>query len=334
MKFNELFLFVNEENIIEENVLNKLKCVLMAGALGLTSCDDSSTQEIKTFAHQQPQQYSNLADEIGKKVTFLTVNEPEKIQEIKKILDLPDSVNRVKNIVKTPVINRNLKDKKIDVKNSLTSNTPKTQILPIDKSKQLDFLKKAKNYIEKNENHDLVIRNKWYKDNKGYPTIGIGHLVKKSDIDEGILKKGEYTLDKKGNITSVNISNTRAREIFNIDLNKKLSVIKKQFPSYDVYPESVKIVLLDGFFRGDIAGSPTTKALIKTAMSYYIKGDTSKAQKYLNSAANEYVDSNEYRISKKQKSGIYKRMDNNANILKNTFSSKNTFDLLTKNVYL
>lgn len=316
MKFNELYSLIQEEAVVEENFLNKLKCVLMAGALGMSSCDYDAQEKIQDVAKENPQQYNNLADEIGRQVVFLSTQQPEKIQEIKSVIDSPDSVEKVKKIVEKPKISKT------------------NQVLPIDKNKQIEFYKRAKNYIEKNENHDLKIRNKWYKDNKGYPTIGIGHLVLKSDIDNGILKKGEYKLDKKGNLVSVNISDERARQIFDLDLSKKLQMIKKQFPRYDLYPESVKIVLLDGFFRGDLAGSPSAKALIKTAMEFYFKKDYEKSQAYLNAAANEYLDSEEYRISKKEKSGIYKRMNNNANILRNAFNTENLGTLLTQNVYL
>lgn len=316
MKFDKLYSLVHEDAIIEESFLNKLKCVLMAGALGLSSCDQEYDEKIKQISQENPQQYKNLADEIGKQVVFLSTKTPEKIQDIKKVVDRPDAVVKVKQIIKQP------------------KKEEKKQVLPLDKEKQNMFFTNAKKYIEKNENHDLKIRNKWYNDNKGYPTIGIGHLVKKSDIDQGILKKGEYALDKKGNLISVYISDERAREIFNLDLTKKLAVIKKQFPSYDSYPESVKIVLLDGFFRGDLAGSPSAKALIRTAMSLYFKGEKQKAQNYLNAAANEYLDSAEYRTSKKEKSGIYKRMDNNANILRNAFSDDKLQSLLSQNVYL
>lgn len=316
MKFDELYSIIQEETLLEENFLNKLKCVLMAGALGLTSCDFESNEKINQIRRDNPSQYKSLDDDIERQVAFLSAERPEEIQELKNVVNQPDSVKKVKQIINQP---------KKDVKK---------QVLPLNTQKQSEFLINAKKYIEKNENHDLKIRNKWYKDNKGYPTIGIGHLVKKSDIAEGILKKGEYSLDKKGNIVSVYVSDKRAREIFNLDLNKKIASIKRQFPSYDRYPESVKIVLLDGFFRGDLAGSPTAKALIKTAMSLYFKGEKQKAQSYLNAAANEYLDSAEYRTSKTQKSGIYKRMDNNANILRNAFSNEKLTQLLTQNVYL
>jgi hypothetical protein len=69
-------------------------------------------------------------------------------------------------------------------------------------------------------------------------------------------------------------------------------------------------------------------------MDFYFKKDFKKAQVYLNSAANEYTDSKEYRTSKKQKSGIYKRMNNNANILRNSFKQESLDALLTQNVYL
>jgi hypothetical protein len=56
--------------------------------------------------------------------------------------------------------------------------------------------------------------------------------------------------------------------------------------------------MLDGFFRGDLSGSPKTMRLINQG-------------KWIE-ASREYLNHAEYRQSKIDKTGVYKRMDRNA----------------------
>lgn len=331
MKFDELYNCFVEQNqqVLEEGILSNLRNTLIATALGFTDVNyvlPRVQQIYNDFQKTNPEKIQEIEKKVNTVVQQVK-QQPQTVQKVSTALSSDKPIENIKKIIKTsPASNQTPMVNKHDDKN--------IQVLPKNKKKSQDFLAKAKKYIEKNENHDLKIRNRWYKDNKGYPTIGIGHLITSDDIKKGILKQGEYTLDKNGNIVNVVISDDRAREIFNNTLKQKLEVIKNQFPSFESYPENIKIVLLDGFFRGDLSGSPTAKALLRTAMDYYIKKQYEKSKKYLNAAADEYLDSDEYRTSKKEKSGIYRRMENNADIMRNTFEPEKLSTLLTQNVYL
>jgi len=319
MTFDDLFNIVNEEHsIVEENfnLSQIVKLLALASTLGIS--DMYTVPKLKDivddFRQKSPEQYN-------------TVIEPQAQKKAKLVLDNPTVVNQIKPVINTPQALKYF-DKAVE---TIINNPPK--ITKPSKEKAVDFLSKAKQYIEKNENNNLKIRNKLYRDNKGYPTIGIGHLVLKSDIADGVLQKGEYTLNSEGDIIDAYISNKRAIEIFNLDLQKKVNSIKRYFPNFDKFPLPLRIVLLDGYFRGDIAGSPNTKALIKRAVNLYLNGDVQKAKHFLSKASDEYLDSAEYRTSKQEKSGIHKRMSNNASVIKHAFDDQFPQELLSKSVY-
>lgn len=143
------------------------------------------------------------------------------------------------------------------------------------------FLKKAAEYIKRNEG----VKNSLYKDSKGFWTIGIGHLV---TPDELTYYKGK-TLSQ-GEIYS----------LFARDLQKKLALVKKHFPKYNSYPDDLKIAILDGYFRGDLAHSDKTRALLNAGK--------------FKAAAKEYLNHNEYRAALASGSGVAPRMQRNAQI--------------------
>jgi GH24 family phage-related lysozyme (muramidase) len=146
-----------------------------------------------------------------------------------------------------------------------------------------DFIKKAAKFIEKNEGKV----NRLYKDHKGNWTIGIGHLVLPHELD---MFKGRV------------LSENEILELFRTDINKKLVSINRRFGSvYNTYSDNLKIAILDGFFRGDLSGSPKTINLLK--------------QRKFKEASKEYLNNQEYFKSKQQKTGVYKRMERNAQFM-------------------
>lgn len=146
-----------------------------------------------------------------------------------------------------------------------------------------NFMKNAMEYIKKSEG----VYRKLYKDHYGNWTIGIGHLVSPKELNE---------------FRGKTLTDDQIYRIFSNDLEGKISMIKREFPKFDSYPEPLKIVMLDGYFRGDLSGSPLTKSLIKRGL--------------YKQAADEYLDNAEYRREAKRKSGVAKRMFQNASILK------------------
>lgn len=147
------------------------------------------------------------------------------------------------------------------------------------------YLQDAKRYISVNEG----VKNQVYLDSKDLPTVGIGHLIK-----PGELKKYENRV----------LDVAEIEELFQSDLSEKEKLARSKLgKAFDEMPDELKVAVLDGFFRGDLSGSPNTLKLLKQG-------------KYAE-AADEYLDNREYRASvalnKSGKAhGVAGRMERNA----------------------
>lgn len=157
--------------------------------------------------------------------------------------------------------------------------TPPAPIVPKISSKE--FHRLAMNYIRENELGGSGINYlKPYKDHKGLPTIGVGHLITPKEQRKGTFKKG--------------ISKDEALKLFTNDIQSKLKLAHDLFPKYDEYPIDLRIKLLDGIFRGDISDSPKTIE--------YINAGEWKA------AAKEFLNNKEYKEAVKKGYGTGPRM--------------------------
>jgi len=195
---------------------------------------------------------------------------PEQIQQIQK--EIPQKLQ-------TPLIDRILN--KI---NSFSVQQPKKTIITSGPPKKSinSFVSNAMNYIRKHEG----VRNVMYRDIYGNRTIGIGHLVKPEEIK----KFSGKTLTEK-----------EIEAIFNDDVKNKLTLIRKHFGKvFDTYSDNMKTAILDGYFRGDLSGSPKTRLLLKS--------------RKFPQAAKAYLDNREYESAKDAGSGVAKRMEANAKI--------------------
>ena len=143
------------------------------------------------------------------------------------------------------------------------------------------FLKKAADYIKRNEG----VKSRLYKDSKGFWTIGIGHLVTPNEMS--------YYRGRT-------LSQEEIYDLFAKDMQKKLSLVKKHFPKYNSYSDELKIAILDGYFRGDLAHSDKTRALLNAGK--------------FKAAAKEYLNHDEYRAALASGSGVAPRMQRNARI--------------------
>jgi hypothetical protein len=150
-----------------------------------------------------------------------------------------------------------------------------------NKELEEEFHRAAMNYIRDNELGGAGINyRKPYKDHKGYPTIGVGHLITSKEQRRGIFNKG--------------ISEKDVLKLFIKDIKSKLQTARRLFPKYDAYPLDLRIKLLDGIFRGDVSGSPGTIKLINAG----------KWER----AANEFLDNKEYKEAVKKGYGTGPRM--------------------------
>jgi GH24 family phage-related lysozyme (muramidase) len=137
------------------------------------------------------------------------------------------------------------------------------------------LIKAASHVLKKNEG----VRYEVYKDVYGYKTIGIGHKVESGESFGKLSEQEVY-------------------DLFVIDATKKIKLCRKYFSKFDSYPICVQVAILDGFFRGDLSGSPKTMRLMNQGR--WIE------------ASREYLNHREYRQSKIDRTGVYKRMDRNA----------------------
>ena len=203
--------------------------------------------------------------------------------EYQAIMNRLNPKEKVQLIRELPNINMpSAAKKKVEdvVRDSLKQDTA-PKVIPVAKSDP--FSDKVADMLVKREGKYP----RMYKDIYGYPTIGIGHLVKPHEMKKyknAVLTPHEmYTL-------------------MYADINEKLTLIRRDFPKFDSYPEKLKMLIVDGYFRGDLSGSPATKKLIRMGK--------------FKQAANEYLDNVEYRQSVKAGTGVAKRMKQNADILR------------------
>ena len=147
-----------------------------------------------------------------------------------------------------------------------------------------DITSKAAAYERKHEGS----KNQLYKDSRNYWTIGIGHLVTAQELPH-------Y---KNRVLTSSEIES-----IFAKDLESKMHLINNKFGTkFNEYSDNLKCAIIDGYFRGDLPGSPK-------AIDLLIKGD-------FNGASIEYLNNKEYHNAKAKHSGVASRMEQNAAIMK------------------
>ena len=134
-----------------------------------------------------------------------------------------------------------------------------------------------------------------YKDHKGYLTVGVGHLVTRNDP---ILKKivgKNYSVVISGRMP---LDDSQMQQLFDYDVQSKLKLAKSKVNNFDRLPTAVQNAIVDGFFRGDLSGSPNTLELMNS-------GD-------FKAAAVEDLNNDEYRKSKKERTGVAPRMQRNA----------------------
>jgi hypothetical protein len=319
MKFDELFHVLVEETedrvVVEEGYKEIIAHIALLAAAGIGW---NSLFELKKKARElkaNPVEYNQIQNEVKQKQNDEKFNREILKQYNDKI------VSQYKNRLEfgeeeyTPI----KKDENLYNK-SYYKNLENHQ----------SFIKKAKAYIKSNETIPGKKYNMIYGDVKNKPTIGIGHLVIPSDYKDGTFKSQDFIVGKNGK-KQLFLSDARIDELFEKDLNKKLTVIRRQFLGFDNYPENLKIVILDGFFRGDLSGSVNTKNLIREAMKAHFENKNRVAKVLLKTAARQYLKSREYVKYSNPKSGgtgIAIRMEKNAMEIENALdpNHQSTFD--------
>jgi GH24 family phage-related lysozyme (muramidase) len=138
-------------------------------------------------------------------------------------------------------------------------------------------------------------RAKPYKDSEGNWTIGVGTKIG-AGTDKDLAASGY-----KGK----EITEEEAAKIARKDIKAKAELAAGKDQLGEVFhtftPQTLAHVV-SGYYRGDLSGSPNTKALL--------------LQGKFDEAAKEFLDSDEYRAAKKAGSGVKARMDDLAAALK------------------
>lgn len=146
-----------------------------------------------------------------------------------------------------------------------------------------------------------------YKDVKGLPTIGHGHLI--TPESEKVFKEvfaqeheqdptfGKTVLSGKSRLTP-----EQADRLLQRDVKVRIPKVQKMLPKFGSYSSELQGELASEHFRGMLGKSPTTIKLINA-------GDFEKA-------ASEFLNAKDYRESVAKKTGIAKRMENLATALK------------------
>ena len=117
--------------------------------------------------------------------------------------------------------------------------------------------------------------------------------------DRGRLAVGYGTIGQPGQVVTPEQAQQAAEGHIR---NAVLPQARGAIPQFDSLPENVRIAIVNGWYRGDMGGSPNAIALIN--------------QGRWAEAADEYLDNDEYRAAKDSGSGVAARMEANAAALR------------------
>ena len=131
-----------------------------------------------------------------------------------------------------------------------------------------DYLTAARRYVRANETSGLTYAEP-YLDDKGNWTIGVGRLIPKGEL---------WRYEGR------TLTNKQIDDLFEEDFDTRLKVAKTELgKTFESLSPTLKVAVIDGFYRGDLAGSPFTLGLMKEGK--------------WNDAAIEFLNNDEYRAS-------------------------------------
>lgn len=146
-----------------------------------------------------------------------------------------------------------------------------------------------------------------YKDSKGLPTIGHGHLITKESpkifgevFAEEQKTNPNFATDVLSGKTKLTMD--QADKLLKRDVTTRIPQVKKLIPKFDTFSPELQAQLASEHFRGMLGKSPKAVQMINT-------GDFS-------GASSEYLNAKDYRESVKQKTGIAGRMQKLSDTLK------------------
>lgn len=149
-----------------------------------------------------------------------------------------------------------------------------------------------------------------YLDSKGLPTIGHGHLItpESQQIFQDVFP-AEHAADKNWGLNVLEgrtaMTMPQVEKLFARDIEVRIPQVKELIPDFENFTPELQNEVMSEHFRGMLGKSKKSLKLMNA-------GD-------FVGAANEYLDSKEYRESKEEKAkspGIAKRYENLSNALK------------------
>ena len=121
-------------------------------------------------------------------------------------------------------------------------------------------------------------------------TIGVGHHG--ADVKKGM-----------------KITEEEAEQLLEKDIQSKLELIERKLPNFSEYSENLQKFVVDGFFRGDLSGSPKTLKLLN-------EGNFEEA-------AQEFLRNEEYNEAVVSGSGVASRMEDISEAIRNESNKDN-----------
>ena len=161
-----------------------------------------------------------------------------------------------------------------------------------------------------------------YKDSKDLWTIGYGNLIgdgsleayKASPYYTGKITMGRSGIAENADLSGRSLSREDAKAMMmqsigdKVNLTVRDNMLGEKF--FDLSPE-LQDAAISSIYRGGLSGSPKTLQNIR-------EGKFAEAAK-------EFLDNDEYRDAKKTSSGVAKRMESLANLLKEEAKKKASF---------
>jgi hypothetical protein len=131
----------------------------------------------------------------------------------------------------------------------------------------------------------------------GTNTLAWGHKLTAPEVESGMVNVGGKDIKYSDGLTD-----EQSNKLLKQDIGNKVVAIKKDIPKFDTFPGDVQQAMINGYYRGDLSGSPT-------AIKHINAGEWDKV-------APEYLNHGDF-TGKDAHSGVIKRMQDNANVYSN-----------------
>ena len=164
---------------------------------------------------------------------------------------------------------------------------------------------------------DEGIKTKMYKDSRKINTVGVGHNLEntkqsKASFNTAFGDNGPTLRNHV--IKGGELTHPQARKLFDADYQEHLDRTIKFIPNLHEHPPDVQAVLVSGTYRGHVGDSPKFRKLFNSAQEH---AEPLQRSATMHQAAKEFLDRDDYNHPDPNARGVVKRLDRDANILRN-----------------